>query len=89
MIETRRIPGNFVDTNILRYLASGDVEKAEAADRALALGGTISAQVLNEFAHLATRKMGFSGQEVYSFLNTVKILLNVIPLTVDIHISTT
>ncbi|TWF51982.1 PIN domain-containing protein [Neorhizobium alkalisoli] len=79
------MPGNFFDTNILLYLASGDVEKAEAADRALALGGTISVQVLNEFAHVATRKMGFSAQEVHSFLNTIRSLLDVIPLTVDIH----
>jgi predicted nucleic acid-binding protein len=79
------MPGNFFDTNILLYLASGKTEKADAADRVLDLGGTISVQVLNEFAHVARRKMGFSWDEVHSFLTTIRGMLTVVPLTEEIH----
>jgi predicted nucleic acid-binding protein len=79
------MPGNFFDTNILVYLASGKTEKADAADRVLDLGGTISVQVLNEFAHVARRKMGFSWDEVHSFLTTIRGMLKVVPLTEEIH----
>jgi predicted nucleic acid-binding protein len=79
------MPGNFYDTNILVYLASGDPVKAEAAERAIALGGTISVQVLNEFTHVARRKLGFSWEEVHSFLATIRAVLSVVPLTTAIH----
>jgi predicted nucleic acid-binding protein len=54
------MPGKFIDTNLLIYLAPGDPEKADAAERVVAEGGTISVQVLNEFASVARRKLGFS-----------------------------
>ncbi|RWX79117.1 PIN domain-containing protein [Neorhizobium lilium] len=79
------MPGNFYDTNILLYLASGEVEKAEAAEKAVSLGGTISVQVLNEFAHVARRKLQFSWAETRDFLSTVQGLLTVVPLTVTLH----
>lgn len=79
------MPGNFYDTNVLVYLASGNPEKADAAERAISLGGTISVQVLNEFAHVARRKMGFSWAEVNSFLTTIRGTLIVVPVTVPIH----
>jgi predicted nucleic acid-binding protein len=43
--------GNFFDTNILVYLASADSTKADRAEAAIAAGGAISVQVLNEFAN--------------------------------------
>jgi predicted nucleic acid-binding protein len=79
------MPGNFYDTNILVYLASGDVNKAEAAERAIDLGGAISVQVLNEFVLVARRKMGFSWEEIHAFLTTIRALLTTIPLTIEIH----
>jgi Predicted nucleic-acid-binding protein, contains PIN domain len=79
------MPVNFYDTNILLYLASEDTPKADAAERALALGGTISVQVLNEFVHVARRKMNFSWQEIDEFLGAVTAVLTVIPLTIEIH----
>ncbi len=79
------MPGNFYDTNILVYLASGDITKAEAAERAIDLGGTISVQVLNEFALVARRKMGFSWDELHAFSSTVRALLTTIPITIEIH----
>ena len=79
------MPGNFYDTNILLYLASEDTPKADAAERALALGGTISVQVLNEFVHVARRKMNFSWQEIDEFLGAVIAVLTLVPLTIEIH----
>lgn len=79
------MPGNFYDTNILVYLASGDIGKASAAERAVEFGGTISVQVLNEFSLVARRKMGFSWEEVRSFSATIRALLAIIPITIDIH----
>ncbi|TCV66370.1 putative nucleic acid-binding protein [Neorhizobium sp. R1-B] len=79
------MPGNFYDTNILLHLASGDATKAAAAERVVDLGGAISIQVLNEFVHVARRKMGFSWEDVYSFITTIRALLTVVPLTIDIH----
>lgn len=75
--------GNFFDTNILVYLASGDPEKANAAERVIAPGGTISVQVLNEFSHVARRKMAFSWDEVHEFLATIRSLMAVVPVTVE------
>lgn len=58
------------------------------ADRAEALiddGGTISVQVLNEVANVARRKMGLSWAETRALLATIRDLLLVGPMTVDIH----
>nr|WP_250809864.1 PIN domain-containing protein [Neorhizobium tomejilense] len=79
------MPGNFYDTNILLYIASGKGAKADAAEAALALGGTVSVQVLNEFVHVARRKMGFSWDEVHSFLTVIRALLAVVPVTFAVH----
>ena len=39
---TRRTPGNFVDTNVLVYLAFGDPAKADRAERIAAAGGRVA-----------------------------------------------
>ncbi|GAA5266520.1 hypothetical protein ACOSOMT5_P2948 [Acidiphilium sp. MT5] len=36
------MPGSFIDTNVLVYLASGDPAKADRAEQIAAAGGTIS-----------------------------------------------
>jgi len=51
------MPGSFFDTNVLLYIASGNSDKATAAEAMIGDGGTISVQVLNEIAHVARRKM--------------------------------
>jgi predicted nucleic acid-binding protein len=48
----------FFDTNVLLYLLSGDASKADRAEALVAAGGIISVQVLNEFASVASRKLG-------------------------------
>ncbi len=46
----------FFDTNILVYIATSDPKKQLAAD-CLGRGGVASVQVLNEFVHVARRKL--------------------------------
>jgi predicted nucleic acid-binding protein len=79
------MPGNFFDTNVLVYLASGDAGKADRAEQAVAAGGTISVQVLNELASVARRRMRLSWPEVRSLLATLRELLAVEPVTVETH----
>jgi predicted nucleic acid-binding protein len=79
------MPGNFIDTNVLVYLASGEPEKADQAERVLSQGGTISVQVLNELANVSRRKMRLSWEETNEWLSTLRRLLTVVPLTVESH----
>jgi predicted nucleic acid-binding protein len=79
------MPGSFLDTNVLIYLASGAPAKARRAEAIVAAGGTISVQVLNETANVARRKMGLTWQETHGFLATIRDLLAVEPLTIETH----
>jgi predicted nucleic acid-binding protein len=79
------MPGNFFDTNVLLYVASGDPAKADRAEELIATGGMISVQVLNEIANVARRKMAMSWAEIRAFLSTIRALLPVQPITIDIH----
>jgi predicted nucleic acid-binding protein len=79
------MPGNFFDTNVLVYLASGDSAKADQAEAVVARGGAISVQVLNELANVARRKMRISWNETHALLSSLRGLLTVHPLTVETH----
>jgi predicted nucleic acid-binding protein len=79
------MPGSFVDSNILIYLASGDADKADRAERIVAAGGVISVQVLNEVANVARRKMRLSWAETRDFLTLIRDLLRVVADTIEIH----
>jgi predicted nucleic acid-binding protein len=79
------MPVSFFDTNVLVYIASGDAAKADRTEQAIAAGGAISVQVLNELTNVARRKMRLSWAETYAFLNLVRGLLTVHPLTVETH----
>lgn len=79
------MPGNFFDTNVLLYVASGEPGKADQAEQIIEEGGAISVQVLNETAHVARRKMGMSWQETHSFLALIRGLLPVVPVTIETH----
>jgi len=79
------MPGSFIDTNVLIYLASDDVAKAERAENILGNGGTISVQVLNEVANVARRKMRLPCTDVHAFLDLIRGLLRVVPITVETH----
>jgi predicted nucleic acid-binding protein len=79
------MPANFFDTNVLVYIASGDAAKADLAETAVAAGGAISVQVLNEVTNVARRKMGISWAETHLFLGMLRDLLTVHALTVETH----
>ena len=79
------MPASFFDTNVLVYLASGDTAKADLAEGAVDAGGAISVQVLNELANVARRKMQMSWDETHAFLDMLRGLLTVHPITVENH----
>jgi predicted nucleic acid-binding protein len=74
----------FLDTNVLLYLLSGE-SKADRAEEIVSKGGTISVQVLNEFASTAIRKVGLSWPETNEALEAVRAHCEVVPLTVETH----
>jgi predicted nucleic acid-binding protein len=75
----------FFDTNVLIY-AQQRGEKAEKARALLAGGGKISAQVLNEFAAVAHRKLAKNWNEIEDALADVLDLLDPpAPLTLELH----
>ena len=79
------MPASFFDTNVLVYIASGNAAKADRAEAIVAAGGAISVQVLNELTNVARRKMRMSWADTHSFLNMMRSLLTVHPLTVETH----
>jgi predicted nucleic acid-binding protein len=79
------MPASFFDSNVLVYIASGDAAKADRAEAAVAAGGAISMQVLNELTNVARRKMQMSWADTRAFLDMLRGLLTVHPLTVESH----
>jgi predicted nucleic acid-binding protein len=75
----------FFDTNILVYLVSSDLEKARRSEALLAGGGTVSVQVLNEFASAARRKTKLSFAEIRAILADVRRICAVKPVDVETH----
>lgn len=78
-------PKTFFDTNILLYLFSGDVAKADRAESALLNGGWVSVQVLNEFASVASRKLAMTWPEIREILAPIRAVCRVVPVTVETH----
>jgi predicted nucleic acid-binding protein len=75
----------FFDTNVLVY-AFLDVEKRGPALEALAQGGVISAQVLNEFTRVAHKKRRRSWPEIEAALVVIRDWFrDVVPITSAIH----
>ena len=79
------MPGSFFDSNVLLYLASGDTAKADRAEAAIAGGGSISVQVLNEITNVARRKIRMSWADTHIFLTALRGLLTVHPMTLETH----
>jgi predicted nucleic acid-binding protein len=75
----------FFDTNVLLYLLSSDESKADRAEQELSGGGVISVQVINEFASVATRKLGMSIAEVREVLGAIRAACTIVPLTEETH----
>lgn len=76
---------DFFDTNVLLYLLSADTARADRVEELLAIGATISVQVLNEFASVASRKLHMSWPEIREVLAQVRAVCAVQPLTVETH----
>ena len=76
---------DFFDTNVVLYLLSADAAKADRAEELIALGGTISVQVLNEFVAVASRKLRMPLGEVCDVLAQVRAVCAVEPITIETH----
>ncbi|MGL6109738.1 MAG: PIN domain-containing protein [Rubrivivax sp.] len=76
---------DFFDTNVVLYLLSEDPAKADRAEELLAIGGTISVQVLNEFVAVASRKLRMSWIEIREVLAQVRAVCAVEPVTIATH----
>ncbi|MDO9092190.1 MAG: PIN domain-containing protein [Rubrivivax sp.] len=76
---------NFFDTNVLLYLLSADAAKADRAEELLAGGGTVSVQVLNEFASVASRKLHMPWDEIREVLAQVRVVCVVEPMGLETH----
>ena len=76
---------DFFDSNVLLYLPSTDVVKSARVAGLLSTGGTISIQVLNEFAAVATRKFGMPIKNVRRALKDVRDACAVVPIDIAAH----
>ena len=75
----------FFDTNILVYTATSDAKKRWAAD-CLRRGGCASVQVLNEFVHVARRKLRHDWPQIEFALGLFRASLDdVVPVTLNTH----
>lgn len=76
----------FFDSNVLLYTLVEDDPRQTVAASLLAEGGTISVQVLNEFATVARRKLKLSWLEVGETLAALRSLCPApLPLSVATH----
>jgi len=62
----------FLDTNVLVYAVLSDDPRRPTAERLLAAGGTISVQVLNEFANVARGKLNWPWLDIEATLALVR-----------------
>jgi len=76
----------FFDTNVLLYAIARDDPRNALAETLLASGGTISVQILNEFAAVARRKLSMPWREVRKALRAFRVLCpSPLPITVETH----
>jgi predicted nucleic acid-binding protein len=75
----------FFDTSVLLYLLSEDSDKADRVEELLAESGTVSVQVLNEFAVIAMRKLKMALRDVREILDTIRAVCSVEPITLATH----
>lgn len=76
----------FLDTNVLIYAFSDtDIRQAQATSL-ITFGGTVSVQILNEFANVAQRKLGKPWSAIVIALNdTLELLDPPLPVTIETH----
>lgn len=74
-----------LDSNVVIYLADPDPRKAARSKGLIGEGGWISAQVMNEVAAVARRKMRLPWPDVHELLGLVKSFFIVEPVTLATH----
>jgi predicted nucleic acid-binding protein len=76
----------FFDTNVFVYAIIQDDPRSDHAEELIAKGGTVSVQVLSEFAAVARRKTKMPWIEIRLALDSIKALCpNPLPVTIDTH----
>jgi predicted nucleic acid-binding protein len=76
----------FFDTNIFVYAVVQDDLRSQKAEELIAEGGTVSVQVLNEFADVVRRKARMPWDEVRFAMENIKALCpDPLPITLDTH----
>lgn len=76
----------FFDTNVVVYAFQDGALKQQAALDLLAAGGMTSVQVLNEFANVARRKLGFDWTQIEDAVAAICVLLpDPTPLRLQTH----
>lgn len=76
----------FFDTNVFVYAVVQDDPRSQQAEDLIAEGGTVSVQVLNEFADVVRRKAKMPWDEVRLAIENIKALCpDPRPITIDTH----
>jgi predicted nucleic acid-binding protein len=76
----------FFDTNVFVYALVQDDPRSDEAEKLIAEGGTVSVQVLNEFAAVVRRKTKMPWDEVRFAIESIKALCpDPLPVTIDTH----
>jgi predicted nucleic acid-binding protein len=76
---------SFLDSNVLLYLLGPSDLKYRRAAELVDAGGIISAQVLNEFVHVARKKLKLDLPTILESLSPLRDALGVVSLTLDTH----
>lgn len=76
---------DFFDSNVLLYLLSDESERAGAVEDMLRDGGTISVQVLNEIASVASRKFRRPMPKIRELLRGIRAVCGVYNTNVATH----
>lgn len=77
--------GEFLDTNVVIYLLEADDARANRAGQLVEAGAIVSVQVLNEIVATGRRKRPERWPELCQFLEELRPLLTIVPLSVDTH----
>lgn len=75
----------FFDTNVLLYMLSADVAKADRSEELIALGASVSVQVLNEFVAVASRKLRMPWSEIRDVLAQFRAVCAIEPIRIETH----
>ena len=81
------MPDSFADSNLILYLLSHDEQKRMTSRQIVDRGCVVSVQVLNEVASVARRKHSLGWGAIGSFIDDLRPLITVTPLTIETHVA--